>query len=142
MKRGGVSEAVLRKAGFHLSGNYLQEGGKIRCRIWCRYASGEKTYLLVESRNGTAKVLYVGETKTAARMFQYHNNRVMGKVRAGLRKRIRAGGTVGVWVCPKFQAHRVRFAGTTFRIRRMGLEGILIDHFHPPWNRKKGLRGG
>lgn len=142
MRRGEVAVAVLRKAGFRPSGKYLKKGRKVRCEIWRRYAPGEKTYLLLQGPKGAVRVLYVGETKTAARMFQYHNNRVMGKVRTGLRKRIRAGGTVEVWVCPKFQAHRVRFAGTTFRIRRMGLEGILIDHFHPPWNRKKGLRGG
>lgn len=142
MRGGKVAVVVLRKAGFYPSGKYLKKGKKIRCEIWRRYAPGEKTYLLVEGRNGLAKVLYVGETKTAARMFQYHNNRVMGKVRAGLRKSVQAGRAVEVWVCPKFQSHRVRFAGTTFRIRRIGLEGILIDHFHPPWNRKKGIRGG
>jgi len=139
MSSGGVANAVLKKAGFRLSGRYLKSGRKIRCEIWRRYSPGEKTYLLVQAKSALSNVLYVGETRTASRMFQYHNNRVMGKVRAGLRKRIRAGGQVEVWVCSKFQAHRVRFAGTHFRIRRIGLEGMLIDHFHPPWNRKKAL---
>ena len=139
MSSGRVANVVLKKAGFRLSGRYLKSGQKIRCEICRRYSAGEKTYLLVQANSAHSNVLYVGETRTASRMFQYHNNRVMGKVRAGLRKRIRAGGQVEVWVCSKFQAHRVRFAGTHFRIRRIGLEGMLIDHFHPPWNRKKAL---
>lgn len=135
-----VANVFLRNAGFRPSGRYLRRGRKIRCEVWRRYMPGEKTYLLIQTKNNLSKVLYVGETRTAGRMFQYHNNRVMRNVRSGIKKQVWAGRQVEVWVCSKFRAHRVRFAGTHFRIRRIGLEGILIDHFHPPWNQKKPLK--
>ena len=133
---------MLRALGFRESASYSKKAGRVRCAVMKRHGAGEKTYLLTTASGGKIQVLYVGETKTAGRMYQYHNNRVMRTVRAGLRRTVRSGGKVDVWVCRNFGRKSIVLAKGKFSIGRLGLEGILIDHFHPPWNRKKGLRVG
>ncbi|HZF00870.1 MAG TPA: hypothetical protein VE344_03140 [Methylomirabilota bacterium] len=130
---------VLKKLGFEYAADYTNTKGKSGCeKLHLKWKgknlkSGDKVYCFVVAE----KICYVGETTRKARMFQYHNNTVMKKVRDELLKKIRKGKKVQVWVCTDFSKAQRTLLKKTFTIGRLGLEALLIDNFKRTWNLKR-----
>ncbi|HEY5297927.1 MAG TPA: hypothetical protein VIK59_08370 [Verrucomicrobiae bacterium] len=137
---------LLKALGFKRAANYVKTAdGKIQCQRnheWKgkKATRGAKVYCLIEICGSIKKVLYVGETIQAARMFQYRSNKAMAKVYKELSKKPKSNCKVEVWVCIDFENVHLALAKHPLTIGRLGLEGILIEHFDPDWNRKKRVK--
>jgi hypothetical protein len=132
---------LLKKLHFKHAANYKLVNGKLKCSRFPEWKGKlalrcNKVYCFTTGNDLKEKIRYVGETVQPTRPFQYHNNKVMKTVRAGLQK-IRGKREAKVWILQDFKRIKVKLLGYPFVIGRLGMEGLLVENFSPDWNRKR-----